>query len=282
MLRRLLRALGLGPLLALAACAPTRPFFPANRYLYYSPVALKIPFEEVVFLAEDGTKLHAMLFPARGTPQGTIVYFHGNFANLTNHFPQALFLVRAGFDVFAFDYRGYGKSEGEPSPAGVIQDGVDAIRYAAGNPRTPGRPVGVFAQSLGAATAAVAAAREPLAAAVVLESGFNSYRSMARAVTLRSPLLWPLYPIYPLLLPGAYDAEDAVAKIAPRPVLFLHGSADRTVPAWMSRRLFTRAKEPKRLIEFSGAGHLGLRRQDPQGYDAAVVGFFEEHLVQKK
>jgi fermentation-respiration switch protein FrsA (DUF1100 family) len=220
-------------------------------------------------------------FEAPGKPLGTVVHFHGNFANVSNHFTQSQFLTNYGFDVLIFDYQGYGGSEGTPTPLRTIEDGQAIVRYAQNNLRNPEGGVVIFGQSLGGAVGAVVAAKEPEVKGVVLEAAFSSYRSIARHALGSSFLLWPLYPVYPLFIPTKYDALRWVDKISPRPILFIHGDSDRIVPTKMSKVLFDAAKEPKTLWIVEGANHLQCRRKKGKEYEARLADFFKAAMAQK-
>src|SRR6185295_5707440 len=94
----------------------------------------------------NGKKLFALYFPTDQPPKGIVLHFHGNFGNVSNHFIGSSFLVYHAFDVLVFDYEGYVGSEGHPSPARTVQDGVAALRYAATLNRNPKGGVVVLAQ----------------------------------------------------------------------------------------------------------------------------------------
>jgi len=271
-------ALVLWAALALCGCGPHRFFFHPNKVLYYDPAALKVPHEVRTFPSLNGKILYALWLPAKSAPKGTIVHLHGNFANFSNHFPLTLFLTRAGFDVLVLDYQGFGGSEGKPSPKHVVEDGIAAVRYAQRHLRTPGTGVGVLGQSLGAAAAVVVAAKEPLVRGVVVEAAFSSYPTMARAFIARIKWLWPLYPFHPLLMSRRYSPDRHVNDISPRPVLFIHGTADRTIPSWMSERLYRKAKQPKELWLIEDAGHLGCKDKAGADYQRRVSEFFENAI----
>src|SRR4029077_8062694 len=134
---------------------------------------------------------------------------------VSNHFPLALFLLKQGFDVLAFDYEGYGASEGRPSPQNLVDDGIASVRYAQAHLRDPATGVAVFGQSLGGSTAIVVTAEEPLVKAAVIEAAFSSHAAMARAVLKRHWLCWPLYPIAPLFVNHSLDPIKFVAHISP-------------------------------------------------------------------
>ena len=277
-LRRLIAALLAG--LTMTGCRAHSFFYLPNRVLYADPDKLHLDYELIRYPSLDGKTIVALYFKTPSeTPLGTVVHFHGNYANVSNHFPQSYFFTRHGFDVVVFDYQGYGGSEGKPTPRRTVEDGIASIRWAYDHRRNPSGGVVVFGQSLGAAVAAVAVAKEPLARAVVLESPFATYRSMARAVLGRTMILWPLYPFFPLFLGSTYDPARWIGKISPRPVLIVHGDADRIVPVRMSRVLFERAKEPKKLLIIPGADHLQCRAKGGVAYETQLVEFFTDALA---
>ncbi len=262
----------------LAGCSIHGFYYYPNRKLYTDPANLGMPYEMVTYPSRNGKKLYAILFEAKEKPAGIVVHFHGNFGNVSNHFLESQFLTRYGFDVLVFDYQGYGASEGRPTPKRTVEDGIATVRLAQSRNRNPAGGVVLFGQSLGGAVAAVVAAKEPSVKGAVIESAFNSYRAIARDVIKRSVFTWPLYPIYPLLVSRAYDPEDYVGKISPRPILFIHGDQDTIVPVWTSRKLFEKASEPKRLWIIEGANHLGCRRAGGKKYETTLAAFFKEAL----
>src|SRR4029077_6656557 len=112
----------------------------------------------------------------------------------------SLFLLKYGFDVLAFDYEGYGASEGHPTPKNLVDDGIASVRYAQMHLKDGASGVAVFGQSVGGATAIVVTAQEPLVKGAVIEAAFTSHANMCRAVLKRHWFTWPLYPIAPLFV----------------------------------------------------------------------------------
>ncbi len=265
-------------LLFISACSPHSLFYYPNRRLYSDPTTRGISYEMIEIPSLNGKKLSAALFETTQIPKGTVVHFHGNFGNVSCHYIGSQFLTNYGFDVLVFDYEGYGVSEGKPSPKNTVNDGLAVIRYAQANLRSQAKGVVVLGQSLGAAVATVAVAKEPLVKAAVLEAGFYSYRAIARAVLERSVLTWPAYPFFPLFLGSTYDPIRYVGQISPRPVLFIHGTDDIVVPVSMSKKLFEAAREPKRLWIINGAGHLECHRLKGKEYEETIANFFTEAL----
>jgi fermentation-respiration switch protein FrsA (DUF1100 family) len=110
-----------------------------------------------------------------------------------------------------------------------------------------------------------------------LQAAFSGYRAMGSTVVGRHVWTWPLYVMMPFL-GRRYDAIRYVAKISPRPVLFIHGDRDTIVPIEMSRKLYAAAREPKSLWIIEGAGHLQCRAKAGATYETRVGDFFTEAL----
>ncbi len=171
-------------------CADRFVYYP-TREVYGTPGDLGLRYEEVTFHSADGTALSGWFVPATGTAQGTVVHFHGNAQNMTAHFGYVSWLPREGFNVFVFDYRGYGASAGRPSREGVYQDCLAALACVRSRPDVDPDRIVVLGQSLGGANAiaVLGAPGAPRVRAVAVDSAFYSYRLMARAVIRRIPLL---------------------------------------------------------------------------------------------
>ena len=262
----------------LSGCGPQRFFYYPNRILYVDPDKIGLHPELVHYPSLNGKDLTALYFRTDQKPKGTIVHFHGNFGNVSGHFPLSLFLLKYGYDVLAFDYEGYGASDGNPTPKHLLEDGIASVRYAHTHLREGATNVAVFGQSLGGSTAIVVTAQEPLVRAAVIEAAFTGHAAMARAVLARHWLTWPLYPIAPLFMNHSLNPIKFVARISPRPLLIIHGEADTTVPPEMSHALFEKAGEPKTLWMVPGAGHLEIRRHKGVEYEKKIADFFDAAL----
>ncbi|NIV36441.1 MAG: alpha/beta fold hydrolase, partial [Anaerolineae bacterium] len=135
-------------------------FYQPDRTLYHTPAELRLAYEEVFFHAADGTRLHGWWLPAESeTPRATVLFLHGNAENISTHIASVHWLPAAGYAVFLFDYRGYGRSEGMPTPAGVALDAQAALRYLVEQRGLRDRSLVVFGQSLGGAIAIDTVAR---------------------------------------------------------------------------------------------------------------------------
>jgi fermentation-respiration switch protein FrsA (DUF1100 family) len=257
--------------------------------LFYHPTAdvyrvasqVGTPCEEVWFASADGTRLHGWWLPAQGPAKGTIVHLHGNAQNLTAHAAYVLWLPREGYHVLTFDYRGYGQSAGEPDRHGLFLDAAAAIAYARGRPdATPDRLV-VYGQSLGAANAlAVVGETRPTGVrAVIAEAPFASYRGIVRdklrQLWLLRPLRWPLSWV---LLSDRHSPAPAVGRIAPVPLLLIHGTADEVIPVHHSERLFAAAGEPKTLWLIPDGHHADAMFRDGKAHRQRLLAWLDAAL----
>jgi fermentation-respiration switch protein FrsA (DUF1100 family) len=260
----------------LTGCVQSMFYYP-DRTRYETPEALGLHYETVRFASADGTRLSGWFIPATGRQQnpkdakGTVVHFHGNAQNMSSHWRFVAWLPKQDFNVFVFDYRGYGESEGTPEPKGVFDDSNAALDYV----RTradidPGRLL-VFGQSLGGtnAVAAVGSGNRAGVKAAAIESTFYSYSAIASEKL----------PGAGLLVSDDYAASKYIAAISPIPLLLIHGTADAVIPHSHSRRLLEAARDPKRLVEVAGAGHLEpMAERFGSTYQRALVEFFDDAL----
>jgi len=243
-------------------------YFPNDR-VYSSPGDFGVDVEQVRFSAPGGPTLDGWWLPAAGERKGTVVYCHGNAANLTLHARHVAWLPQRGYAVLVFDYRGYGRSEGATTRAGTVEDAVAAIDLALA--RDPDRTV-VFGHSLGGAVGVAAAARRPAVRGVVAESTFANYHEIACD---KAPLLAPLVPLF---LTDGYDPGDALAALSPAPLLVIHGERDRIVPCTHGCRLFEQALEPKELWLIPEAGHATPWRLRPDEFERRFEAFFADAM----
>lgn len=179
-----------------------------------------------------------------------VLYLHGNGSNVGANVEHANRFHRLGLSVFAIDYRGYGKSQGDfPSESQVYEDAQLAWDYLVKQRGVNPHQIYIYGHSLGGAIAIDLAVRHPEAAGLIVEGSFTSTRAM---VDFQKGLFW-LFPI-DLLLTQRFDSLSKVDRLQ-MPVLFIHGTADNVVPVEMSKKLFDAAPEPKQLYIVPDGGH---------------------------
>ncbi|HKR65446.1 MAG TPA: alpha/beta fold hydrolase, partial [Thermoanaerobaculia bacterium] len=198
---------------------------------------------EHTFASADGVKLHAWLFRADDPHAPVLIWFHGNAGNITNRADMAVELARRGVSVFLFDYRGYGKSEGQPKESKLYLDSLAAFDYV--RSLHPAR-VAIYGESLGGPYAAfVAKERKDSVRAVIMENSFSSLKDLANAIYAPLPLGWTA----PLAMRTSAWLNEAGV-----PVLVLHGKRDMVVPYRIGRKLYDDLRVPKEMITSDGAG----------------------------
>ncbi len=256
-----------------------RLFYLPDKRIEATPADLGLAYEEVTFTTSDGLALNAWFLPAIGAPRGTVIHFHGNAANIGNHVFASYWLVYARFNLLVFDYRGYGKSQGSPTRAGTIRDGLAAVDYVLSREDVDPQRVVALGQSLGGAVAAVVAAERPEIRAVVLDSTFGNYRHIG-AAHLRGVIRWGWLAdkLAAALLSDDYEPVDYVARISPRPVLVIASPDDEVCYAPLGRELFDAAAQPKQWLLVSGGRHLEVVADNVDNVQARIVAFYEDAL----
>src|SRR5262245_30683174 len=215
-----------------------------DRFVFFPTPLLANPprgVEERWIRTADGFDIHAWYATHPGA-KTSVVWSHGNGGSIGERAALLVALAARGIDVLAYDYRGYGKSDGRPSEAGVYLD-AEAAFDSERERRGADVPIVCFGESLGGAVSIHLAARRPCAALAVV-STFTRLRDVA----------WYHYgPLSPL----AGDRFDSLSLVGALKVPFFaaHGDRDAVVPYELGERLFAAAPEPKRFLRVPGAGH---------------------------
>jgi len=239
-------------------------FFPA-REIQRTPEEAGLLYEDVSFSTEKGIRLNGWYIPS---PEAeiTLLWFHGNAGNIS-HRVENLRLVhdRLKTNIFIFDYRGYGRSEGSISEEGTYEDARAALQYLRNKKSVDSKRLVLFGRSLGAAVATHLAIQED-ALALILETPFVSIEAMARVVL-------PFLPIG-ALLKTKYDVLEMIPRAKP-PVLVLHGDRDDVVPYDQGRRVFEAARAPKEFYTIRGASHNDTYVAGGEAYFAFLKDYID-------
>jgi abhydrolase domain-containing protein 17 len=243
--------------LIIYACVCLYAFFFADSRIFLPPPSSYSNSAEILKLTTtDGVKLSALYLPNPGAPH-TLLYSHGNASDLGDHRPNLIALQQAGFSVFAYDYRGYGTSEGKPSEAGSYRDIDAAYAYLTQTLRIPPQQIIAYGQSLGGAITIDLAARQPLGG-LILESTFIS--------AFRVLLPFPFLPF------EKFHSMGKLPKVT-CPVLVIHGTQDPTIPFWHGEKLYAIAPQPKQFLWVEGADHENLVEVAGDRYFQAIQAF---------
>jgi pimeloyl-ACP methyl ester carboxylesterase len=234
-------------------------FFVPDRHLIRTPDMIGLQYENVSIDVEGGDRLHGWLLPGEPPVKGTIVFLHGNAQNISYHIASVHWLPRQHYNVLLYDYRGFGKSTGEPSILQSIDDFAAVMAELQQRIGEEDHRVVVLGQSLGAALAISAVAKwksRYTFDATVLDSAFSDYRLIAKEKMAEVFWLKPFTFLVPLFIPGTPDITADIARLSPIPVLLIHGKKDQIIPWQHSKRLYAAARKPKQLWLQPDARHI--------------------------
>jgi pimeloyl-ACP methyl ester carboxylesterase len=227
------------------------------------------PFEDVTFAAADGTFLNGWFFSARPVSSRSaiaLLLLHGNAGNISHRLNFAKAWLELGLNVFLFDYRGYGRSEGRPTEAGTYLDAQGAMRWL-DKRGFQGPTVVALGKSLGGGVASELALREPLRA-LILQSTFSGIPDIGSE----------LFPWLPVRRMHSIH-YDTVSKL-PRihiPVLIAHSRTDSLIGFHHAERNFQAANEPKQLLEIAGS-HTDVLETGRAEYLQGLDQFLRRHV----
>ncbi len=218
-----------------------------KKSLYYpisdienTPQDIGIEYEDIFFNTKDDVRLNGWLLKAQ-KPRATMLFAHGNGGNIGHRLDKIVFFNKLGFNVFTFDYRGYGKSQGMPSEKGLYLD-IQAV-YEFITDKNLGVPIIVYGESLGGAIAIDLAARSDIALdGLIVEGTFTNVNDMAKTI-------YPMLPTF--LIKTKFDSVGKISKIKV-PKLHFHARSDNIVPFTLGQKLFKAASNPKKFIILEG------------------------------
>lgn len=215
-----------------------------TRDAEYTPEDVGRSAEEVWLTTADGLRLHAWFFAAdKASPRARLVmlFCHGNGGNLTSRPGYYRAILETGVSLLAFDYRGYGRSDGEPSELGTYADAQAAFQWLRTRGFAP-EHILVWGESLGGGIASHVAATLPVGG-LALQSTFTSVPDIGAE-------LFPWLPVR-LLSRISYDTHSRLPQIQ-CPVVILHSRADTTIRFSHGEQNFAAAREPKAFVELEG------------------------------
>lgn len=256
--------IGVIALLALVYFKQESLVYHPTDWIEQTPDDVGLHYEDVYFTADDGVELHGWFVPAENAKK-TLLFCHGNAHNISGRLETIQLFNRLGINVFIFDYRGYGKSEGQPSEEGTYSDAKGAWNYLINEQNTSPGDIVIMGRSLGGAIAAqLATQTEP--AGIIIESAFTSAVDLAKEV----------YPFLPaqMLLKHRYPTLSFIQQLD-IPKFIAHSRNDEVVPYRFGKRLYNEAPEPKQFLTLRGP-HSGGFLETGEEYTEAVRTFFKQ------
>jgi len=254
-------------------------FYPMKKHVL-SPKKIGLSYEDNYITTDDGTRLHGWFLPSKGPAKATILFLHGNAENISTHIGAVYWLPKQGFNVYLYDYRGYGKSEGELNIDTAISDVSTVIAQLSKRDDVDDSKLIVFGQSLGAAIAANAVAQNQAnfnIAALVMESGFSDFRNIAREKLSESWITWAFQWPLSLTITNKYSPQTALSSISKIPVLIMHGDNDKVIPLEHGKLLYESASQPKELWIIPNGKHTAATTL--KSYRIKLIKYFDDALI---
>lgn len=252
------------PVYTMVALRPHRD----DNELYKIPSIQKVPKQELKIATAGGAKLDAWFFRTPGASKVVIVN-HGNAGNLLNRLFIAKSIIEAGQSVIIYDYRGYGKSEGDLSLPGLQEDALAVFDYTTSKLGYKPNEIVLYGESIGGGISARVAQQRQVAG-IIMHSPFTALPHVAQS----GAILLRLYPDWAFPQP-TYENLTFVKNAHP-PLLILYGDKDHLVPPEQSRQLYTVASQPKTVVLVPGAGHNDMIDVNEKLYSASVSKFLRE------
>ena len=236
-------------------------FFDKNN----QPISLQYAAESILFQSSKGYMLHGMMIkPKNGNVKATLIHFHGNGSNLLYQKKFIMPLISKGYQVFIFDYSGFGFSAGKPNRKQLLVDGEDAINYVKTRTDIAGKPVFIHGISYGGNLAlCVAAKMQDKVDGVVTEGAFSSHKDLATNGN-RKKIMTRLF------VKEIYASEKYVSQIK-KPLLIIHSEDDTVIPFVNAERIYTNATaDKKEFLKIKGK-HLEASTADLNRIDVAIM-----------
>jgi len=231
---------------------PQMIFYPL-RELSQNPADWGLDYEDVTLNTVDNVQLHGWYIPQQRSKQ-VLLFFHGNAGNISHRRDSIELFHRLGLNVFIIDYRGYGKSRGNPDEQGLYRDAAAAWDYLTEEKGIASDHILIFGRSLGGAVAARLAAGVQ-ARGLILESTLSSARDFARTV----------FPVLSRLVFTRYDFNTAEnIQHVHYPVLVLHSPDDEIMPFHLGEKIFQAAQQPKHFVRMRGGHNNGFLQSQPE------------------
>lgn len=262
---------------------------PRRRHARTPRTGLGLDYKRVRFTSEDGIRLSGWLVEAPPSPKGLVVLSHGYTGCRETMFPYLRFLHAAGFATLLYDFRAHGWSGGRQATLGLTEprDLTAALRWVEQQEQLRELPLFLMGESMGASVSILVGAQESDVRAVVADCGFAR---MDGPIQKRLETLFG-EPVGRALAPATQTfgerllgtsalriaPEEAIGRLAPRPVLLIHGTQDALVTPDHAHRLYAAAGESAQLWLVEGAAHTHSVRTAPD-YAERVVAFLEAAL----
>ena len=239
-------------------------YYPSKE-IVFNPTDAGLKYEDIFFLTDDNLRLNGWFIPSEN-PQGTLLFCHGNAGNISHRVEIIDIFRKLNLNVFIFDYRGYGRSQGIPNEQGLYQDAQAAYQYLLSRPDVDKEAIVIYGKSIGA-NVAINLASKVDAACLISEGGFTSAYDMGKKLFPYLPIKW--------MITVKYDALEKIKDIT-IPKLIIHSKDDEIIPFRLGERLFEAAPQPKEFYQMRGS-HNEAIFMNKEEYSSRVNNFLSKY-----
>ena len=256
-----------------------------------TPADYSLQFSEVQTRSVDGNLLHGWLIDSRNG--AGIILQHGYKSDRTELLEEAAILAKHGYGILVTSIRAHDLNDGELIAFGINEmPDLDAwFTFFQGQEGIQANKIGILGNSLGALLAIQYAAENQNINAVVAHSAFSSMQDTINT-SVRYFTDLPAFPFASSIGFWAeqevhgkindIDAKKWINQLSPRPVLILHSLSDVVISSESGDLLHSAAREPKELWQVDGVEHASFDTQLAEEFEVRVVGFFDEHVLNKE
>lgn len=232
-------------------------YFRADSMIFLPQPSSYQDTKDTIKLRTTENQLLSAIYLPNPTAKYTIMYIHGNAEDLGDIQEILKQLQNSGFSVFAYDYRGYGTSQGTPTEKYAYKDIDTAYNYLTENLNIKPEQIIVYGRSVGGGSAVDLASRKPVAG-LIIESAFTS--------AFRVVVPFPILPF------DKFNNLDKIKKVK-CPVLVMHGKLDDIIPFEHGEKLFAAVNAPKLSLWVEDANHNDLSSVAGEKYGKTLREF---------
>lgn len=221
---------------------------------------------DVFIRTKGGNTIHGWYYKVEGADQAVLLS-HGNAGNVGSWGAMASLAVKNGYSCLVYDYRGYGLSDGVPTPAGIVEDGLTAYDFLVDNYGFKPEHIVLFGISMGSGVSCQIALQREYAG-IILQSGYSNFRKLTIEVV-------PISRFVPgfLFFKQPLDNAEAIQHLK-KPKLIFHGAQDELIIIDHAHDLYERAPEPKELVIFPEGKHSEFGSQEATFKYASAMSRF--------
>lgn len=232
-----------------------------TKEIYYNPEKIGYEKKEIQHTTKDGIILTGWRIKEKyktNKKDTVVLQLHGNGENHSSHFLSLVWLVNFGYELVTYDYRGYGKSTGEPERESIHRDTVEYIEKIHRDCVEQNKKLIIYGQSLGGAIAMRAVPElndKSNLVLLIVEGTFSSYRKVTRSI-LKKTIIEPFPFLLSLLISDNFSPIENIRSISPLPVIVIHELDDPIIPFENGKDVFKNLEDPKQFWEVNSGGHI--------------------------